>query len=539
MRVEINLSYNKGFKWFSSNSIYVKGYLFDTNNNLYKEELLIKYFENINTIEEFKQKLIDANGIFSVVIKQEKQTFIAVDRTRTFPIFYAETDDAFYISDDIFIIKNKINTTILNISSEEFLLTGYVSGKDTLFKKIYQIESGELIFFHQNRLHIINYHNFVLDINYNLNSIDKIYQDIEQISNNIFNRLINYANGRTLLIPLSGGYDSRYIIVMLKKLNYQNIIAFTYGKKDSPEVKVSKKIANILDVKHYFIEYNYSTWEETFSDSLLDYFFYSFNGVSLTHIQDIYAITYLHRNNILPKDTIVVPGHSGDLIGGSHIRAEYDILKKDSKFLDIKEIIYLKYYGFKEEDYKKVIFKKLEKQLKGENAYNSYSFTENWNIKNRQSKYIINSCRLYEYYGYKFLLPLWDIEITDYFISLPLKYRVDNIIYNQYLEENLFKKFKINFLKKEPLYKNYYIQNIKNMLPLNISKYLKNIYVLFKNRKNDVNNFNLIDNILLKDINHKDVRYKDFKELLGIWIIDKVREKDIDELEKNNSNCTQ
>lgn len=521
--VEIELKYNFGYKWYENDGIYVKGYLFDKDDRLYKDNELIKYFKNIKDQNDFKNRLIEANGIFSVIIHKNEKVYMAVDRTRTFPIFYVNIGDNLYISDNNFYLKDRLNLKISELSKNELLGFGYVSGFETIFQEVFQIQAGQLISFIDNHLNYSQYNNFILDINPNIKE-EKIFSELNEITLKIFNRLIQYANGRTLLIPLSGGYDSRYIIAMLSKLQYSKIIAFTYGKENSHEVIISKKIAKILNIKHYFIEYK-NIWSNIFTNELKEYFKYSFNGVSLTHIQDIYAIKYLHEKKLIPQDTVVIPGHSGDLIGGSHIRTEYDILKKESKFLDIREIIYLKNFKSVNNNIKSEIFDKLAIQLNKNKGYNSYSLSENWNIKNRQSKYIINSCRIYEYYNYQYLLPLWDKELVEYYLSLPLKYRVENVIYNQYLEQEIFIPLNINFLKKEALYRNKYIKRIKSILPNFISLALKNVYIVLKKKKDNVNDFNAIDKILLEQLENKNVEYSDFKELLGIWLLEKLEIK--------------
>ena len=77
---------------------------------------------------------------------------------------------------------------------------------------------------------------------------DKIFDELKSEFLNILRdtiqRLIKFANGRQIIVPLSGGYDSRLVASLLKQANYQNILCFTYGKKSSPEVIISKKVAN-------------------------------------------------------------------------------------------------------------------------------------------------------------------------------------------------------------------------------------------------------------------------------------------------------
>jgi len=91
----IRLSFNKGYKWFHENSIYVKGYILTSDNKLLRDAELVNYFSSVETADDFKMKLQQANGLFSVVIKKEERIFAAVDSVRAFPLFYYQKDDFF------------------------------------------------------------------------------------------------------------------------------------------------------------------------------------------------------------------------------------------------------------------------------------------------------------------------------------------------------------------------------------------------------------------------------------------------------------
>ena len=57
------------------------------------------------------------------------------------------------------------------------------------------------------------------------------------------------------LIRLSGGNDSRLIACLCKKFGLDNVTCFTYGREDSFEVAISKKVASALGYMWYFVEY--------------------------------------------------------------------------------------------------------------------------------------------------------------------------------------------------------------------------------------------------------------------------------------------
>ena len=56
-------------------------------------------------------------------------------------------------------------------------------------------------------------------------------------------RLIKYAKGKQIVVPLSGGFDSRLVLTALAEARYPHLLAFTYGRHHSGEVKMSEKIS--------------------------------------------------------------------------------------------------------------------------------------------------------------------------------------------------------------------------------------------------------------------------------------------------------
>jgi len=100
------------------------------------------------------------------------------------------------------------------------------------------------------------------------------FERLDSIYKNVFSRLIESVQGRTIVIPLSGGYDSRSSAAILKKLGYGNVICFTYGRPESFEVQTSEKVAKDLGYKWCFINYAYKNeWYKIARDEKYLFFF--------------------------------------------------------------------------------------------------------------------------------------------------------------------------------------------------------------------------------------------------------------------------
>lgn len=193
--VHFQLDDNKGFKWFSLTNIHAKGYLFDANNKLFAAEKITEYFKDIFDIEEFKSRVGEANGQFCVIIRYENECFAAVDRIRTFPLFYSEKDGNMYITDRADLLTGE-KYEIVEENKIEFLATGYVTGKDTLLKNVFQVQSGEIIHISGNKIYSNFYYTFATDRTIQL-PYNKLFERLHKVINSSFGRFIESLNGRT------------------------------------------------------------------------------------------------------------------------------------------------------------------------------------------------------------------------------------------------------------------------------------------------------------------------------------------------------
>ncbi|HWR24721.1 MAG TPA: asparagine synthase-related protein, partial [Methanosarcina sp.] len=379
----------------------------------------------------------------------------AVDKVRSIPLFYTNTKSDFILSDNAYYLKDEklsgknCDQQFNEKNAVEFMLAGYVTGNDTLFDSIKQIKNAEFLIYRkkENELKTSCYFRFLHENYYNLTE-DKFFETLDHIFVNTFLRLIESTEkqGKRLVVPLSGGLDSRIIVSMLKRLGINNVICVSYGRKSSREAIISKKVAETLGYDWLFVEYTSKEWYECYHSKEADCFRkYAGNLSSLPHMQDFLAIRELKKQGKLPENSVFVPGHTGDMLAGGHIPAYYinnsrnygsDIFLKDS----LK-----KHYSLwrqpHESEFEEIFKEKVIKSVAGfEIKDNSTcaSAIELFDFNERQAKYIVNSVRVYEFFGYEWRIPFWDTELINFFLKVPIEQRVGRILYRKYARDRLF-----------------------------------------------------------------------------------------------------
>ena len=288
-QIEIELNYNYGFSWFIKNNIFVKGYVFNEKGDLLKEEDLIKHLSTIDTEIQFETFLKKIKGLFSIIVLRGEKLFAAVDRTRTFPLFYMHHNQKLIVTDNSSYLKEKFDLPINDLSKREFLYTGYVTGDQTLINSVYQIKAGEFLFFDKKTKNI-GYSDFTVSENKLKNSLS-VEDELYSLLNESISRLIESAQGRTIVIPLSGGYDSRVIATLLKNKNYKKVICFSYGVKNSIDAKISKEVARKLNFPWHFVDYDKIDFNQKLIETreFVDYYNFAFNNVSVFLLQDFFC----------------------------------------------------------------------------------------------------------------------------------------------------------------------------------------------------------------------------------------------------------
>jgi asparagine synthase (glutamine-hydrolysing) len=432
--MKIDLTINVGFKWYQKKNVWVKGVLFDSNNILYAEEKILEYFSDIKNKGDFEQRLKSANGFFSVVVKTSNDIFAAVDCIRSHPLFYSEAYQ--WIGDNPEFLANNNNLKEGLMSKNEFFSTGYVTGNQTIYEGVHQLQAGQYLCITNDVFELNTYYQYLHQDFIDYNELDAKVE-LDKCVTNAMKRLVDYANGRQLVIPLSGGYDSRLIVLKLKKLRYKNVICFTYGKKNNWEAVISKNVADKLGFKWLFIDYNSIIKKIYHSKKMLEYDKFCFRGVSLPHIQDFFAIHELKKNRFINSDALFVPGHSGDFLAGSHLGD----LELENATLSNEQVIQRtldKHYNlFRMTPKKKsLLANTIDKALIQQPPNgDSSSQLDHWNWRERQSKFIVNACRVYEFFGYEWHCPLWDKELMEYFKKSPIKFRRNRWLYNSYIND--------------------------------------------------------------------------------------------------------
>lgn len=445
MKSGIMLLNNKGYQWFEKQGIAVKGYAFDKDDNFLEEGSLASFFSGINSLDELEKVVQGLNGLFALVLESKEATYLACDITRTFPLFYIQHDNKWIVSDDANYIEEKYKPKFNKNVQQEFLCAGYVTGNQTLLEGVKQVQSAEIVELKKESAIAKEYWTYATNKTTD-KSFETLQTELLAIYERVANRLIASAKGKTIVIPLSGGYDSRFIAVMLKKIGYDNVVCYTYGKYHCFEAKRSRKIAQTLGFDWVFIDYTEEIIEKYFKRKYEwdEYTRLASNYCSIPHIQDFLAVLELKLNKKIPKNSMIVPGHSGDIFAGTHIPKNIEKLDSHESY---KAVMYKKHFHYctKELDIKFFIKNIMP-----------HSFFESWSWKERQSKFIVNSVRAYDYCDYKYSIPLWDKELAEFFRTVPLYYKnrqnfrsyKKNINLYDSVATTYFKEANVNFKKK-------------------------------------------------------------------------------------------
>ncbi len=447
----ISLAHNSGgFAWQKADRLFVKGYLFDRNGSFYESGKLLEYFSGISSFVDLEERVSFANGCFSVIYSGEEELYIACDPIRSFPVFYKRNEEGWMVSDNSYNLLKEFEKPEQNsLAWNEFLATGYVTGCETLIHGIFQVQAGELLRFCNGDIKRKFYFSYRTSI-----AASGEYEEMKglgiKVFNNTFQRFVDSLQGRTVIVPLSGGFDSRLIAVMLKKHGYTKVVCITYGRPGNPEMVISQKVSEQLGFRWICVEYSDDLISGYMEDSYFkDYYKYASNLVSMFFLQEYFALRYLKENQLIPDDSIFAPGHSGDFLGGSQLSKHGNLLETESQKDIAERLLFIKYaYVRPEGEMLEAMLQRIERNLQEKFTGDSvlaYTVQEDWDYKEKLAKFNANSITCYTFFGYGFRLPYWDKELVEFFRTLPLHMKINKYLYDDILTTEFFEPEGVNF----------------------------------------------------------------------------------------------
>ncbi len=453
--------------WCHDDNVWVTGFIREGNSYLRDIELL-SYFSGIDSAEKLRKKLIKANGQFSVIIKKPDELWAASDRLRNYPLFYSRINGEFFISDDCYVLADMLPARIINeVTSDCFLSAGFTLNDQTLLENINQIEAGEFIcegstssrtFYHNPTTEVIIDRNFFLAA-----------EELNILINEVFKSHLLALKDKFIVVPLSGGYDSRLVASMCAKFHPENILCLTYGRKDNKEMALAKEASSRLGLKWMKVVYDSSLINGYMNDDYFMYYYpYASNLSSMFYMQDYFAVKYLKENRLIPDDSIFMPGFSGDSLAGSFFKSGFQ--RHNNKLQISSHILNDKFILINLDKKRKKEISLLIGEKINQGICEYWKNYEGWELKEIHSKFIINSAKAFTFFGYNYVLPLFDNQLIDFFTTLPFSFKLNKRLYDYVLKNYMFRDFNINLsgeINPKPFQKHFQRikENVKQIIP--------------------------------------------------------------------------
>ncbi len=413
------------YKWSEQDNVYACGYCFDSEGKMYCDEQLCSYFSNISNEQELVQRVHAANGLFSVIIQSKELVMAATDRLCRFPLYYTNT----VITDN----HNGIEASLEwdDLGKAFYETSGAVLPGHTLLQSIRQLPPAGIAIYQSSKWSTSTYASFLCK-----KSEEQSLQieELDIVMMTVFQRMIQSTKGRQLIIPLTAGNDSRLILCMLKRLQYSNVICFTIAGKGCAEWAGADQATQRLGYRHVKIDMQDKRVQQLLyqnAESFENYYRYVGGLTNFCWLAEYVAVKFLEEKGLITKDAIFVPGHSGDMIGGSHLTKA-----KVKEQMSVSELVRrMQYVGFEYGTNKKVA-DVLQSYFADalHKGYTPYSAYQNWVVQHRQAYNIVHSVRVYDFCGYEVRLPLWDACLYDIFARLPYSLLRKSSLYIQYVQ---------------------------------------------------------------------------------------------------------
>lgn len=441
MKTSIRLS---KYKWHTSESVRVTGYAWAYGQFLEQQLLAEHTATHLLNFDHFVQWCNALNGSFSIVIEQHDEVWAAVSHTWSYPLYYTISRNIREVGDSPLLGKRPTQKLIGNKDALSYFLTfGVTPGNSTLLENSYLIRPGEKIRLTKSNLESVVNHPF---------PVTKEPAGPEQtdaLLKKVIDRYAPLLRDHQILVPLTSGYDSRLLACLIKEAGYTNVLCATWGRAGNSEAKTAAEVAARLGYAYREVIYDDEMVKDFCNRTHLeDFVDTTGHFTSMPYFQDFFALEYLTGKGIIGNNTIVLPGHPGDFVRGSHVTAEmeaFDPKHFASTILD-KFSTGIRLTKQQHTEVTAILMEFLNHENPDLTTLQAY---ELWDYQERQCKFIANSTLAYSYFDIAYAQPLFDLDLLHHFLALPGEQRFEGLHYRK-VAETVFERNGVAFgLKSE------------------------------------------------------------------------------------------
>jgi asparagine synthase (glutamine-hydrolysing) len=388
------------------------------------------------------------HGNFAVVFECGNWVLAATDHIGSIPLTYARDGEAWAIDSEARRLAHMFGLTDVEPDAlVAIAMEGYTIGRSSFYRGLNALEPGEAVIFQAGKSEPNRQRYYVYRPRPSGETVSR--RRLLEVTRSVFEKMIVTLDGRTVVVPLSAGLDSRLVVSALYELGYRNVLCFSYGQPGNHEARAGQRIAAQLGFPWTFVANSQQQQQVTFASTECRAFVaFADTLQAIPFQQDFHAVGELKRSGFVPGDAIFVNGQSGDYITGNHIPQSLigSLVESDeeSRWRRVFEAIVAKQLDLWATLKTSENLTRLDGLLRDElveiehwfeSSDGDYALYEASEFRNRQSKYVIAGQRTYEWFGYGWRLPLWDRDYLDFWATVPLADKANQSLYREMLVE--------------------------------------------------------------------------------------------------------